>query len=155
MIVSLSIGWVWDLYQLIGVFSSRLRRQFCCKRLPPERDGGMWEVQRAGSQAEEHAGSYQPLLSLSHVYYLFSSMTMNPTRVSCMNSLFWLKLINKIVTVPRFPSNDNLESVERHFKTDFKAFLKSKGKKMDSIKVKEVFDLFWKRGFFNSFLFDG
>lgn len=32
------------------------RGQFCCKRIPSERDGGMWEVQRGGAQAEEHAG---------------------------------------------------------------------------------------------------
>lgn len=39
------------------VFSSYLRRQFCCERLPPERDGGVREVQRHGAQAEEHAGT--------------------------------------------------------------------------------------------------
>lgn len=45
------------------VFPPRLRRQFCRERLPPERDGGMREVQRDGSQAEEHAGSSQAFFS--------------------------------------------------------------------------------------------
>lgn len=67
-----------EVYLLIGVFcfvliSPRLRRQFCRERLPPERDGGMREVQRDGSQAEEHAGSSQAFFFLRVIFLLISS----------------------------------------------------------------------------------
>lgn len=55
------------------LISPRLRRQFCRERLPPERDGGMREVQRDGSQAEEHAGSSQAFFFLRVIFLLISS----------------------------------------------------------------------------------
>lgn len=76
-----------EVYLLIGVFcfvliSPRLRRQFCRERLPPERDGGMREVQRDGSQAEEHAGSSQAFFFFSACYFppYFFPLTTKSTR---------------------------------------------------------------------------
>lgn len=47
--------WRWSVRWMPAVLCRR--GQFCCERLPPQRDGGMWEVQLDGSQAEEHAGT--------------------------------------------------------------------------------------------------
>lgn len=42
---------------LVILVSPCSRRQFCCECLPPERDGGMREVQRNRPQTEKHAGT--------------------------------------------------------------------------------------------------
>ena len=70
-------GWSGDVAYLLMVCFP-LRRQFCCERLPPERDGGVWEVQPGGPQAEEHAGTshvclYSPPL---HTDYLLERQLM-------------------------------------------------------------------------------
>ena len=41
---------------LICLLVPIFRRQFCCERFPPKRDGGMCEVHRVRWQAEEHPG---------------------------------------------------------------------------------------------------
>lgn len=49
-----------------------LRRQFCRERFPPERDGGVWEIQRNGAQAEERAG--MNLISFAIIHPLFRTL---------------------------------------------------------------------------------
>lgn len=71
-----------------------LRGQFCCERFPPERDGGLWEVQRSGSQAEERAG-------MRFIYFVHNKSKLHSKNLfflnikKCSYSIFLGKILGK------------------------------------------------------------
>lgn len=63
------------------------RRQFCRECFPPERDGGVWEVQRSGPQAEERAGR-------NRVYFCYYLLFM-PDAALCKITLFRVRVLSE------------------------------------------------------------
>lgn len=63
------------------------RRQFCRECFPPERDGGVWEVQRSGSQAEERAGR-------NRVYFCYYLLFI-PEATLCKITLFRFRVLSE------------------------------------------------------------
>lgn len=63
------------------------RRQFCGECFPPQRDGGVWEVQRSGPQAEERAGR-------NRVYFCYYLLFM-PDATSRKMTLFRVPVLSE------------------------------------------------------------